>query len=167
MSHCIEVLNTDMYSSKEKSYAGFWRRTGAMLIDSAVYSVLLLLLLGPAYVNSSFYTQEGFTSTLLVFVLTIGLWMRYNGTPGKLLLGCQIVDASSFEPISLKQSVIRYLGYYVSLICLGVGFFWVMWDKRKQGFHDKLAKTVVVYDSDLEMFDESQKSLDQLISELR
>ena len=138
-----------------------------MLIDSAVYSILLLLLLGPAYVNSSFYTLEGFVSTLLVFLLTIALWIRYSGTPGKLLLGCQVVDAGSFEPIGLKQSVIRYLGYYVSIFSLGVGFFWVMWDKRKQGFHDKMANTVVVYNSDLEIFDESQKSLDQLIGELR
>lgn len=154
-------------NSKSVTYAGFWRRALAMLIDSGIYSALLYLLLGAAYVNSSFFTLEGFSSSMLILICTIILWVRYGGTPGKLLLGCQIVNAKTYKPVTTRQSVIRYLGYYVSMITLFVGFLWVLWDKRKQGFHDKMADTVVVYNNDLEMFDESQKSLDQLISELR
>jgi uncharacterized RDD family membrane protein YckC len=43
---------------------------------------------------------------------------------------------------------VRYLGYFVSALPLGLGFFWVAWDKRKQGFHDKLAKTVVIHEDE-------------------
>lgn len=149
------------------NYAGFWRRLSAALIDSVIYSVLISLLIGPAYANPNLQTFEGMVGAAIMFVATIALWVRYQGTPGKLLLGCQIVDANSGEPMSYKQAVIRYLGYFVSLMTLFVGFLWIAWDKRKQGFHDKMANTVVVYNGVVDIFDESQKTLDQLISELR
>ena len=149
------------------NYAGFWRRLSAALIDSVIYSILISLLIGPAYANPNLQTFEGMVGAVIMFVATIALWVRYQGTPGKLLLGCQIVDANSGEPMSYKQAVIRYLGYFVSMMTLFVGFLWIAWDKRKQGFHDKMANTVVVYNGVVDIFDESQKTLDQLISELR
>ena len=45
---------------------------------------------------------------------------------------------------STAQFIIRYLGYYVSIIPLFLGIIWVGIDKRKQGFHDTLAGTVVL-----------------------
>jgi uncharacterized RDD family membrane protein YckC len=42
------------------------------------------------------------------------------------------------------QYIIRYLGYYVSIFALGLGFLWVAWDDKKQGWHDKMAGTVVI-----------------------
>ena len=45
---------------------------------------------------------------------------------------------------TLTQLVIRYLGYFVSTIPLGLGLLWVGFDRRKQGWHDKMANTVVV-----------------------
>jgi len=149
------------------TYAGFWRRLSAAIIDSIIFSVLATLLIGPDYANPNLQTYEGIISALIMFLLTIGLWVRYQGTPGKLLLGCQVVDAASGEPVSYRQAVVRYIGYFVSAMALFVGFLWIGWDKRKQGFHDKMANTVVVYNGIVDIFDESQKSLDQLISELR
>ena len=149
------------------TYAGFWRRVGAMMVDSLIYSVLIALILGPKYVDSSFWSLEGIISNSIALSLTIVLWVRYLGTPGKLLLGCQVVDADSGERMTVRQAMIRYLGYFVSIFTLGVGFLWVAWDKRKQGFHDKIANTVVVYNGTVDVFDESQKSLSQLISEVR
>ena len=149
------------------TYAGFWRRVGAMMVDSIIYSVLLALILGPKYVDSSDMAYEGMVSNGIALALTIFLLVRYLGTPGKLLLGCQIVDVDTGERITVKQALIRYLGYFVSILTLGIGFLWVAWDKRKQGFHDKMANTVVVYNGTADVFDESQKSLSQLISEVR
>ncbi|MGD8567037.1 MAG: RDD family protein [Gammaproteobacteria bacterium] len=148
-------------------YAGFWRRAAAVIIDSIVFSFLLGLLLGPAYINADTMSREGLIGNAIAFVLTVGLWVRYLGTPGKLLLGCQIVDADTGEPINTRQAVIRYLGYFVSIMTLFVGFLWMIWDKRNQTFHDKMANTVVVYNGYVDLFDESQKSLQQLISEVR
>jgi len=44
----------------------------------------------------------------------------------------------------LAQWLIRYVGYFVAVLPLGLGILWVAWDKKKQGWHDKMAKTLVV-----------------------
>jgi uncharacterized RDD family membrane protein YckC len=55
-----------------------------------------------------------------------------------------IVDARTGGKPTTGQLIGRYLGYYVSMLPLFLGIIWVGIDKRKQGFHDKLAGTVVV-----------------------
>ncbi len=42
------------------------------------------------------------------------------------------------------QSIIRYIGYIPSILVFCIGLFWVAFDPKKQGWHDKMAKTVVV-----------------------
>jgi uncharacterized RDD family membrane protein YckC len=59
-------------------------------------------------------------------------------------ISARIVDAQSGQAPSKSQLIGRYLAYYLSLIAFGIGYFWVAFDTRKQGLHDKLAGTVVV-----------------------
>jgi uncharacterized RDD family membrane protein YckC len=63
--------------------------------------------------------------------------------------------------------VLRYAAYLASILPLMLGFLWVARDPRKQGFHDKIANTVVLYRAGVEVDDESSKSLEQLMGELR
>ena len=65
----------------------------------------------------------------------------------------------------LFEAIIRALGYYVSALPFLLGFFWIIWDRRKQGFHDKLANTVVIQNAHLQPDDLSQTSLQQLMRE--
>lgn len=148
-------------------YAGFWRRAGATLIDSFLFVIIVGLIAGPMLVNAEIFTLEGLLRMVAGLLLTVFLWLKFLGTPGKLLLGCQVVDADSFEPMSIKQAALRYVAYFVSFVPLLLGFLWVAWDKRKQAFHDKIANTVVLYNAGIEADDESTKSLEQLIGELR
>jgi uncharacterized RDD family membrane protein YckC len=148
-------------------YAGFWRRMGAALIDSFIFSLLVGIIAGPAFLNAELFSHEGLLRMAVSFVLTIFLWLKFLGTPGKLLLDCQIVDADSFQSMSVKQATLRYVSYLVSLLPLFLGFLWIARDERKQGFHDKIANTVVLYKAGIEADDESRKSLEQLIGELR
>jgi uncharacterized RDD family membrane protein YckC len=57
-----------------------------------------------------------------------------------------VVDAETGQAVPGGRLVVRYLGYYVSIIPLLLGLIWVGFDAKKQGWHDKLAKTVVVRD---------------------
>lgn len=149
------------------AYAGFWRRFLATLIDSLIFLLIFTVLLGPLYLKAGYFSAEWFISNGITFAVTVALWVRYQATPGKLLLGCRVVDAGNLQSVKLKQALLRYLGYYLSMIPLMAGFLWVAIDKRKQGFHDKFAKTCVLYQANTDRDDESQKSLNQLLSELR
>jgi uncharacterized RDD family membrane protein YckC len=138
---------------ENQEYAGFWIRVAAALIDTIL---LILVFLIPIYLiyGSGYWTSqnaaEGSWDVLIQYivplVLTVWFWTKYLGTPGKMALRLRVVDANTGKAISSRKAVGRYLGYYVSAIPLLLGFIWVGIDKKKQGFHDKLAGTVVVRD---------------------
>jgi len=148
-------------------YAGFWRRVGATLIDNVLFIIIIGLLLAPVILKAELFAGEDLLHIGVGFLLTIILWLKFLGTPGKLLLDCQVVDADSFKPMSIRQAALRYVAYLASILPLFLGFLWVARDKRKQAFHDKIANTVVLYRAGIEVDDESQKSLEQLMGELR
>ena len=137
--------------SNDLEYVGFWARVGAALIDS----VVLLVIITPALVavyGWQYFTAEGLVqgpadvliSWAFPALACIWLWHKLRATPGKMLIGAEVVDADTGQAMTLGQSVIRYLGYFVSTIPLGLGLLWVALDPRKQGWHDKIANTVVV-----------------------
>ena len=61
-----------------------------------------------------------------------------------MLLGVRVVNREGQE-ITFWQAVRRYIGYYISAFALYIGFIWVLFDNRRQGWHDKLAGTYVIY----------------------
>ncbi|MES2890347.1 MAG: RDD family protein [Pseudomonadota bacterium] len=134
-------------------YAGFWIRTGASLIDSVLVLLvtypLLYAIYGAAYFDDdSDRFIAGPADFLLSWVapavLAVWFWLRKQGTPGKLVLSLRVVDARTGQTLTVGQSIGRYLAYFVSALPLGLGMIWVGFDERKQGWHDKLANTVVV-----------------------
>ena len=77
-------------------------------------------------------------------VLVIVFWSIKQATPGKMIVGARIVDSKTGEPASIGQYIGRYLLYFVAFIPFGLGIVWVAFDRQKQGWHDKIAGTVVV-----------------------
>ena len=78
-------------------------------------------------------------------IYTIGFWHLKGAAPGEMLFKLKIVDAETLLPPALGSSIIRYLGCITSSIRFGLGFLWAIWGKRKQGWDDKRADTVVTY----------------------
>jgi len=134
-------------------YAGFWVRVGASLIDTVLIVCatfpLLIAFYGWSYFNAP---KTGFVAGIVDFVLSwvapaaaaISFWLYKQATPGKMAISARVVDARTGNTLTLGQSVGRYLGYFVSTIPLGLGLIWVAFDPKKQGWHDKLAGTVVI-----------------------
>lgn len=135
----------------EAVYAGFWIRVVASIIDS-IWLLILTLILGWLYYGQYYFDSQEFLlgsvdfviSYVLPLVLTVLFWIYKSATPGKIILGLKIVDAATFGQVSNGRLIGRYLGYYLSTIVLFLGFLWIAWDQRKQGWHDKLAGTVVI-----------------------
>ena len=132
-------------------YVGFWKRTVAGLVDTFLIILVTLPILiwiyGIEYLNNEHMEKGSFDFIINYVFPTIAvilLWKYYQATPGKMIFKATIVDARTGGKPSLRQLIIRYLGYIISTIPLCLGIFWVAFDKKKQGFHDKLANTVVV-----------------------
>jgi len=137
-------------------YAGFWIRFCATMIDSLIISLIILPVLYGIYGNRYFFDSslvKGPADFLLSYVVpivaTILLWMKFKGTPGKTMLGLHIVDFETGEALNMKQSIIRYLGYFLMCLPLCLGFVLIAFDKHKRGWHDKLSGSAVVYKKSL------------------
>jgi uncharacterized RDD family membrane protein YckC len=159
----------------EQRYAGFWIRFVAFLIDSLLVCMIIIPLLLSFYGKQYFawigpyiegirtlsvdllleaqalaaqkQSSGDFIITLILPAIAVIVFWKYrSATPGKIILGMKIVDARTGGELSAGQSIGRYFGYFVSMLALGLGFLWIGLDQRKQGWHDKMAGTVVIKD---------------------
>jgi uncharacterized RDD family membrane protein YckC len=135
----------------ELEYVGFWARVGAALIDTLILVIVTLPLTYIAYGQISSPQGHAFQgpvdvviNLVLPAVVVVWLWSKMQATPGEMAMSARIVDADTGGVPTLTQLVIRYVGYFVSTIPLGLGLIWVGFDRRKQGWHDKMANTVVI-----------------------
>jgi uncharacterized RDD family membrane protein YckC len=97
---------------------------GTLQIVILIVSSLAVLLFVPGY-----------------FVL---FWALIGATPGKQIMGLRVIRTQG-QPLGWVRAIVRYIGYFLSAIVLFIGFLWVFIDGRRQGWHDKLADTLVVY----------------------
>ena len=138
-------------------YGGFWRRATAITVDKFILFFLSLILLGAAYaiLGLSFFTVTP-TIFMMPFIVSyyltnVTLNMLYftyfhgtmGQTPGKKMFGLKVVQTTG-EPLTPGLAFLRWVGYLISGIFFYLGFIWVAFDERKQGWHDKMAGTVVI-----------------------
>jgi len=137
--------------TSERRYGGFWIRFLATLIDGIILSIIGSLVGGNQVVN---YQQaaDGMYSanvnffgwySLIPIAYVIGFWIWKSATPGKMALGLKIIDeqGNNLTPVT---AIIRYLGYILSGIILGIGYLMIAFTKNKRGLHDMIAKTYVI-----------------------
>jgi uncharacterized RDD family membrane protein YckC len=147
-------------------FAGFWRRFVAYLIDNTiiciVFFVLLMIAMMAFFIGAATGEESAWIADLanptkissvmifiwlFLFVITIGYFTYFHGTtgrtPGKMLLGLQVVSENG-TPVTFGIAFLRSVGYLVSGAIFYLGFIWAAFDKRKQGWHDKIAGTVVI-----------------------
>jgi uncharacterized RDD family membrane protein YckC len=135
----------------EVEYGGFWIRTGAALIDSILVVIITAPIVTVVYGIDYWTSEERFQgiigfllSYIFPIVAVLVFWIYKSATPGKMVTNLTIVDAETGYKPSTGQFIGRYFAYYVSIIPFLLGIIWVGIDKRKQGWHDKLAGTVVI-----------------------
>ena len=141
-------------------FAGFWRRTGAYIIDAIVLGAIFSFfepLFWPDFgrifdistsIDSTIWmTQFKALSNVISFVLSgfyfVIFWAWRGQTLGMMVAGVKVIRTDG-TALDVGHSIVRYLGYIISIIPLFLGFIWIAFDPRKQGWHDKLAETYVV-----------------------
>ena len=151
-------------------YAGFVTRAVALMLDIVLVVVAVLVINALIGLPVAFFTGLNLnncaqntdpraagnlicTTINLVWVgvallasplYFITLFTTTGQTIGKYVMGVRVVRLDG-RAMTVKTSAVRWLGYFVSAIPLGLGFFWIIVDNRQQGFHDRLANTSVIY----------------------
>lgn len=129
--------------------AGFLTRAAAYIVDAFLLSFAggafpyLVLNAGNGDVPQG---VAGGTSLLVSFLYFVFFWSELGGgrTLGMRLLGLGVV-AEDGGPVAILEAVVRWIGLWVSFAFCFVGVVWVAADDRKQGWHDKMAHTLVVH----------------------
>lgn len=111
--------------------AGFWLRTGAVLIDL----VLIGIICGPI--------RAGPAILPVLAAYGAAMWKFKGTTIGGIVCGLRVVRLDD-RPLDWPTTVVRALGCFLSLAVAGLGFVWVVFDGERQSWHDKIAGTVVV-----------------------
>ena len=144
------VSSSDMQSvSPQIKYGGFWMRYLAFNLDSLVISIIITLPLNIVVAVVGAPTGFKVVMFLLQMVLTytyfIYLTNKHQATIGKKLLGVRVVSDGG-APLSLGKIAFReIIGKFISFIILGIGYLMVAFTAKKQGFHDKMVGSVVLY----------------------
>lgn len=136
------------------TYAGFWIRFLAILVDALL---VLIVAVGLALIVGGILGLSGTYQTVPVTDLANRLgfvveWLYFtlmtNGanqaTYGKMAVGIKVTDESG-RRIGLGRANARYWSKILSALLLVIGFLMVAFTDRKQGLHDKIAGTLVVY----------------------
>jgi uncharacterized RDD family membrane protein YckC len=146
---------------REPAWGGFFRRSGALLIDIVVLFLFFIALFYSLYVcyrTGLAAHRRGFSLDELRFLIEFFFFVcfiflggyftllhRMGGqTIGKRVMRLRVVGAEG-RAITSRQSVVRALGYLASAF-FGLGFLWVLWGREKRAWHDRLAGTWVVRD---------------------
>lgn len=141
-------------SSSSPEYVGFGQRVVAAVIDGLILFVVvvppIVAIYGRDYLVRSAGGYAGFwdfmIQTVLPALAVLIFWRVCGATPGKLAIAARIVDAQSGARPSTARLVTRFFAYLISALPLFLGFVWIAIDRRKQGWHDKIAGTMVIYD---------------------
>jgi uncharacterized RDD family membrane protein YckC len=115
--------------------ASFWERIGAAFLD-----IILISIVGGIAGNV-------FGGPIMFFLLALayfaGLWTWRGTTVGGIVVNLKVVRADG-QPMNLAAALVRALAAAFSVIVFFLGFLWILWDKERQGWHDKIAGTAVV-----------------------
>lgn len=160
-------MNKNSLAIDERKPAGFFSRTLAFLLDIFLLVFLEMMVGTVSFLVLHFFNYKrvldfvrsvlgindpigGFIGLIspLLFLVTLVyfviFWTLVGFTPGKALLGLQIVRQDG-RPLTAGRALLRFLGYWVSAIPLFLGFFWVLIDRQHEGWHDKISNTHVIY----------------------
>ena len=125
--------------------AGIFARWMALVLDPLIGVVLYFGTLAVfAVISKDLAVLMAFVVPVIYVVWALML-LRRGLTPGKRLLGLQVVNQQTGEIPGFGTMFVREVfGRMVSALFFGVGYFWALFDKNAQAWHDKLARTVVV-----------------------
>ncbi|MBP37900.1 MAG: RDD family protein [Dehalococcoidia bacterium] len=123
-------------------FAGPMRRLYAFTIDFGL--IMMIIYTFAPVAGGHMFSEEAVAPDLIFFfgyfIIPTIIWGR---TPGKWVAGIVVVDADGRipGPASIPREMI---GKLVSYLAAGIGIFWLIFDPKRQGWHDKIAGTFVV-----------------------
>jgi uncharacterized RDD family membrane protein YckC len=124
--------------------AGFWIRFVAIFVDSILIAIVISAIGAVLTLNTN--GRSGL-QVLLGLAYYVYFWSNSSPWPGQTigskLLNIRVIRTDGSD-LTISQALIRYVGFFISALCLLIGLIWAAFDANKQGWHDKIADTYVI-----------------------
>ena len=115
---------------------------GAAFLDMVVVGFIAGIAHGPLGFLLAFLSGPP-TFLIVALAYFAGMWAWKGTTVGGIVLKLHVVRADG-QPLTFVAALVRGLAAAFSVVVLFLGFLWIAWDRDKQGWHDKIAGTIVV-----------------------
>ncbi|MCC7450943.1 MAG: RDD family protein [Anaerolineae bacterium] len=129
--------------------AGIGQRFIALVIDGIILGVIGAIV-GAVIPGTTIQGANGVSTTGPIVSFIIGLFyywyfltQRNGQTPGKKIMNVRVVREDG-APLTFVHVLVRYIGYTINSLVFMLGWIWAFFDSKKQGWHDKLAGTIVI-----------------------
>jgi uncharacterized RDD family membrane protein YckC len=153
-----QALHEDYRGLAHEDYAGLATRTIAFGVDAAAINGAALatgVLVGlglsvlhlPQAAETAFAIAGGACYLLWTFAYFVTFWSTTGQTPGDRLMRIRVLDGRGDGPLGTARAALRLVALMLGIIPLLAGVWVMLWDRRRQGFHDRVARTVVVYEA--------------------
>ncbi|MCM8819069.1 MAG: RDD family protein [Candidatus Omnitrophica bacterium] len=166
----IENIQNSEHIIEEIKYAHLGLRIGAFIIDAivlwSIYLIIFKVSFNSDYKNlveeiysGKFNALEYFPVLVRVFI-PLGIFFlisifykiflvgKFGATLGKMIVGIKIVDENgkkiSYGNALVREVIVKDIIYCIIFFISFLGYLWAIWDKRKQTWHDKIARTIVI-----------------------
>ncbi len=139
------------------AYASGGARLVAYIVDTIVAGILIVavtiilgIVMSAGAASNSGAAVGGGALVWFIALLVISLgyfpwfWSHGGATPGMKMLNIRVVREVDGGPVTGGQAILRLIGYWINSLVFYIGFIWILIDAHRQGWHDKLANTVVI-----------------------
>jgi uncharacterized RDD family membrane protein YckC len=149
--------------TRQVGYGGFWIRFVAYLIDYVIVAIpsWILLSFSSAITGVDLFRPTNLAGSdisaaalliilatqLIVLIWDVGYFVYFwssGGTLGMRFFHLRVVDAVTNRPIGIWRALLRYIGFVLAFLPCAIGLIWAAFDGYKQGWHDKIANTLVL-----------------------
>ena len=132
-------------------YAGHGARLAASIVEVVLYTLVLAALMAVVFASTSGRVDEGPLNLFGIMGATIAsslyfpfFWVVTGWTPGMRAFRLRVVRERDGGPVRLIPALVRLIGYSIDVFGFFLGFAWILIDRRRRGWHDLLAGTVVI-----------------------
>jgi uncharacterized RDD family membrane protein YckC len=129
-------------------FAGHGARLVAYVIDILVQGALALVVFLVTLVATAIFPPFFILGIVAWFAISVAyfpyFWAKSGQTPGMRMMAIKVVRDADGGPVTQGEAILRLVGYWVWGFVLYLGFIWIFIDKRRRGWHDLIAGTVVI-----------------------
>ncbi|QQZ10606.1 RDD family protein [Heyndrickxia vini] len=154
----MPVINETINVSQKFSFAGFWMRFWAYLLDIVVIASISRLIIKPVFriidiplTDSGLFTPYSIVTALVFYLYFIIMTKFLSATIGKMVFGLKVISLKekklTWSTIIFREGIGRYISVFIKILYVLVAF-----TPYKQGIHDIFADTSVIHERTVKQF---------------